>query len=234
MGGLVKVPPSIYFSHSLRPYCSPPSNTANSWLHLPVRVAGTWSKAKGKFDTSDKNVLIELSTLMTMASTYAGPAFLSADVRARLSNIDPSSIAEYVYANMLPDRAKPCAFHPPLSSHLIPSHLIPSDLSSNFDAVRRRVVSWAGPLIYAAGISQVDAALPVASGVESYQFFALFLGLLLNLIAIILLALCAMLIGSLLLVSVETRYGCIALSSSPPSHIPPSGPSRWVSFECLA
>lgn len=55
------------------------------------------------------------------------------------------------------------------------------------------------------GISQVSADLPVAEKVESYQFFALFLGLLLNLIAIILLALCSMLIGSLLLVSVETR-----------------------------
>lgn len=56
----------------------------------------------------------------------------------------------------------------------------------------------------------MSADLPVAEKVESYQFFALFLGLLLNLIAIILLALCSMLIGSLLLVSVETR--CVVAS----------------------
>ena len=61
----------------------------------------------------------------------------------------------------------------------------------------------------------MSADLPVAEKVESYQFFALFLGLLLNLIAIILLALCSMLIGSLLLVSVETRCVSRVFKCSP-------------------
>jgi hypothetical protein len=55
------------------------SNTVYNWLHIPLRVAGLFAHAKGKFDTKDTNILLDLADVMKLGGEFAGPAELSED-----------------------------------------------------------------------------------------------------------------------------------------------------------
>eukprot|EP01130_Rhizamoeba_saxonica_P014410 TRINITY_DN6293_c0_g1_i1.p1 TRINITY_DN6293_c0_g1~~TRINITY_DN6293_c0_g1_i1.p1 ORF type:complete len:1033 (-),score=164.52 TRINITY_DN6293_c0_g1_i1:42-3140(-) len=78
-------------------------------------------------------------------------------------------------------------------------------LESNYISQQKNVIDVTDKIIYALGYSSVETTLPVLDKLEDFQFFSLFLGLVLNLIIFILLFLSVLLIYSLLMINVETK-----------------------------
>jgi hypothetical protein len=89
--------------------------------------------------------------------------------------------------------------------NLAPKIRLNTYVDTDTTVIKRKIVEFSSKVIYSLGFTQVDDSLPVFNGVEEYQVFAIFLGLILNLVIFFLCYLSVMLIYSLMMISVDSR-----------------------------
>ena len=157
-----------------------------SEVYVPVVVKNTFSDPLGKTPVDVTNTaLIDYATFTQLIAKNMHPQ-ANSTVRGIWNSTDLYHYAGTVILNLPPPR-------------------IQAYLQSDQDAIRKNVVVFGSEVLYTLGFNQIDSSLPVLSKLETTQYFALFLGLILNIVILILLVLSILLIYSLLIVNVETR-----------------------------
>ena len=154
---------------------------------MPVRVAGIIDDEEGKFATvEDFYMVMELHPFLAHAAAYMDPD-MPAPQRAAVASADVRRFASEILVNLSPAKRR--------AAYLV----------NNYDEIQIRVVSWAATLLYHVGFNQVQTEAGILEYMRGVRFFSLFLGLIISLVIVVLLALAVILIYSLLMINVETR-----------------------------
>ncbi len=154
-------------------------------VEAAFRVAGVYAGGGGKHPSSQQGLVLEGRSLFGVLADSLAPGSSPA-LAERLRNRTWSRAATTVAWNL-----------PPLR--------VDSYRSSDLSTVEASVSGFMSGLLFRVSWSDMETSLPVLSGIKSYRFFSLFLGLILNIIILFIFFLSVLLIYSLLMVSVESR-----------------------------
>lgn len=170
-------------------------------VSLPVTVMDVFSDTFGKFSSTDDDNLIvmELDTFLPWMMENLHPRInsvnLTHNVGGNIINTNASSILSRInireYSSSIPVNL------PPRRTDVY--------IDSNYDVVQRRLINFASRALYFIGFPDVNVTLDILSTLYELRFFTIYLGLILSIILTILFILSAMLIYSLLMISIETR-----------------------------
>ena len=160
----------------------------NFRINVPFTVAGILPSSLGKFAASETTaMLVEYNDLIqtlgrAMSTNMTGVSIL----RPHIRTLDLQDYASEINVNLPDPRIEPY-------------------LSSDFDTIQKNVLDYTAKVVYRIGFNQIDADEPIVESLRASRFFALFLGLITNIILIMLTGLAVLLLYSLLMVNVETR-----------------------------
>lgn len=173
--------------------CSKGNETAITKAEMvwaPHVVKGIFSEFYGKFQRNSETfvVLVGMDSLLPHLSTHLNPTLLprSAELARNFTKVDLNHFVSSVAVNL-------------------PAPRIEAYLTSSYQVVHDRLITFSNRVIFKLGIAQVGVDMPVLRGLAGTEMVSLFLGLILNVIIFILLFLSIVLIYSLLMISVETR-----------------------------
>eukprot|EP00007_Cunea_sp_BSH-02190019_P001337 CAMPEP_0174241540 /NCGR_PEP_ID=MMETSP0417-20130205/23696_1 /TAXON_ID=242541 /ORGANISM="Mayorella sp, Strain BSH-02190019" /LENGTH=1110 /DNA_ID=CAMNT_0015320789 /DNA_START=233 /DNA_END=3562 /DNA_ORIENTATION=- len=158
------------------------------WLntYIPFVVDTVFSSPEGKYPIGEERVvMIEYETLFEVMAENLHPD-IEQPLRTTLGSMNPYHYASQVVFNLPPSRYD---FY----------------MSSNFDDTKFKVLEWTNGILYKLGFQSLNSHVPVLDSLSDFQWFTLFLGLILNIIIFILLFLSVLLIYSLMMVSVESK-----------------------------
>ena len=155
-------------------------------LVVVVMIKGFYSGSAGKHPSGVSGVLLPGDAWPQMMAEGMNPSRSDPEVRARVAAHPWREYANRVVWNLPPGRAG--AYR-----------------SSDLAGIKRDVSGFISELLARVGWKDISTTMPVLDGVSGYEFFSLFLGLLLNIIVLFIFALSVLLIYSLLMVSVESR-----------------------------
>lgn len=162
-------------------------------IAIPVKVHGIFSETLGKVKSKEA-VVMEYST-------FAG--FVAPRLNPFLRYEEEATDAQRA------QRAKPDAnlyeYADEIIYNLPPESRLATYTWSNYDTVQEGVIAWAARLVYILGFNQVAVDLELLDNLRSRRFVSLYLGLILNILLIVLSALSAILIYSLLMINVQGR-----------------------------
>ena len=162
-------------------------------VYAMVKISGSFSDSGGKFAEDDTDVVV-----MSIATYH----------QALVSDLDP------VYA---PDLAPLVAaaqllnFAPQVIFNLPPPNRLKTYLQSSWPDVQAALILFSGRVSEGVGIGVVDLKLPLLSSLLIYNTISMFFSLVISIITAVLITLLALLIYSLLLISVESRNFDIAV-----------------------
>lgn len=159
--------------------------STHTTVFVVLRVVGVYPDGAGKHDSSLEALIVDASTWLDFVANSTNPR-LNPTIVARLRALDWRHYATDLVWQL-------------------PGNRLDFYRNSDVPSVRNGVTGFASALLYIIGWYNVPSSLPVFAGVNSYRFFALFFGLLLNLIILFVFLLSTLLIYSLLMVSVESR-----------------------------
>lgn len=181
------------------PSCRNGNETAISIAEMvwaPYRVKAIFSDFYGKLprNSDPRVVLLGIDSVIPHLATHLNPHILPdhhtpnirAEIARNFSKVDINHFVTTVAVNLPPPR-------------------IQSYLTSSYQVVHDRLITFSNRVIFKLGIAQVGVDMPVLRGLAGTEMVSLFLGLILNVIIFILLFLSIVLIYSLLMISVDTR-----------------------------
>lgn len=157
---------------------------------VPHVVKGIFTEFYGKFHRNSEQfvVVVGIDSLLPQISKHLNPIVMprSAELARNYTKVDINHFVSSVSVNL-------------------PAPRIEAYLTSSYQVVHDRLISFSNRVIFKLGIAQVGVDMPVLRGLAGTEMVSLFLGLILNVIIFILLFLSVVLIYSLLMISVETR-----------------------------
>lgn len=155
-------------------------------VNVPVRLAGIMASSFGKFASGDtKAVLVELAHVTAMLADAADPA-------ERVPH------ASFWRERRIEDFVDRLALN-------LPPPRVEAYRHTDYDDIQRAVMEFSSRAVYLLGFNQLAIDQPIVESLRGSRFFALFLGLILNIILCILTGLSILLLYSLLIVNVEVR-----------------------------
>ena len=153
---------------------------------------------------------------LTIKATYSQPFGKHPQWMNDVIFVERESFGDYIIDTINPNY--PVAFKNFISHHssflencnevivnLAPKIRLDTYVDTDTTVIKQKIVAFSSKVIYSLGFNQIDDELPVFNGVQDYQIFAIFLGLILNLIIFFLCYLSIMLIYSLMMISVDSR-----------------------------
>lgn len=163
-------------------------------VYAMLTVSDTFSDSGGKFPEDVDDALV-----MSIA-TYN---------RALIADMDPHPR----YANLvrLVATADISHFAPEVVFNLPPSNRLKTYLQSNWADVQSSLIYFSSQVSEGVGIGALDLKVPLLSSLLTYNVVSMFFSLVISIITSVLIVLLALLIYSLLLISVESRNFDIAV-----------------------
>eukprot|EP00760_Papus_ankaliazontas_P035632 PhM_4_TR7943/c0_g1_i1/m.53665 len=158
---------------------------------MTLRLAGIVSSPGGKFpnDESDYIVFEYAHFFETLAGgiTSGIDAARAPAVRSALASLNAYDFATEISMNYNPDTR------------------FQKYNSNNYRKIQRTFIDFWSPVVLEIGFNQISADPPVLTFMSETQFFAMFLGLLISIIIVILTVISMVLIYSLMMVNIGTR-----------------------------
>jgi len=174
----------------------PPSlaDYAHAQYWLPVRVRDIFSKSQGKYP-------MDFSRGMFLEMAWFAPLLANA-IRNNYTTLPPS-VAQVVLSRM--EKANVYETVEEIVAMVPPDLRTSYYLTSDYDAIQRRVSHFFASLSYSLGFHIVRPYQPVLDQLAVFSIVAVFLQLVFTVIIFTLMYLCVILLYSLLVAQVETR-----------------------------
>eukprot|EP00743_Colponemidia_sp_Colp-15_P004098 GILK01004422.1.p1 GENE.GILK01004422.1~~GILK01004422.1.p1 ORF type:complete len:1015 (+),score=201.79 GILK01004422.1:200-3244(+) len=160
---------------------------ASPVVAMPVTVNIIYGSAAGKFkDGYNKVVMMEQNAFANYFSQWLHPNLVTVGMTPAVQSTSVVDYSTEVLMNFPPNRVN-------------------YYLSTNYDDLQRTVTSFANEVVELLGFYSVSLHYPILDPLNGLKYGALFLGLILDIIVVILFILSTILVYSLLMISVETR-----------------------------
>eukprot|EP00667_Euglena_gracilis_P001379 EG_transcript_1379 len=160
--------------------------SALQYTNVVVTIFDIAHESYGKLPNDAESwAFVEYATAFTELARHLSPTVPDA-FRQNVSQLDPYSYATQVALNVPPDRFE---FYN----------------SNNYDIIQRRVLTFAGQVMYQMGFLRFSSKLSLLNFMQETRFFSMFLGLIISIVGTILTLLSITLIYSLLMINVESR-----------------------------
>lgn len=159
----------------------------NGTLYFPITIDQVSNNVHGKFATSITDyIILEYDSFLEHISEFLPSQLFTEQEKSSLSRVSPYSYAGYVYFNYPPNRLT--AYN-----------------ENDFKKIRDKITDFSSLAMYLIGFNQVETDFPILEQMQQTQFFALFVGLIISIILVVLSLLSVVLIYSLLMINVENR-----------------------------
>jgi len=168
-------------------FLNPPS------VYALMKISGSFSDSGGKFAEENTNVVV-----MSIATYH----------QALVKDLDPAYASDLA---LLAAAADLLNFAPEVIFNLPPPNRLKTYLSSSWPDVQAALILFSGRVSEGVGIGVVELKLPLLSSLLLYNTISMFFSLVISIITAVLITLLALLIYSLLLISVESRNFDIAV-----------------------
>ncbi|EFC43843.1 predicted protein [Naegleria gruberi] len=156
--------------------------------YIPVIVEDVANNAYGKYQSTnlENAIIMEYDSLLAHVAEFLNEDLFSKSEKSTLSQLDLYDYASEVYVNYPPNRLT--AYN-----------------ENDYKVIREKITKFASTSMYLMGFNQLSSSFPILEMMEVTQFFALFVGLIISIILIVLCLLSVVLIYSLLMINVENR-----------------------------
>ncbi|KAL9645766.1 hypothetical protein ABK040_003498 [Willaertia magna] len=156
-------------------------------FYVPIKVVQIIDDYYGKFANNMRDaILMEYEPFVEHFSHYLPPQLFTEEEMNLVSKVNLYHYAENIYIN-----------HPP--------NRLDAYNENDYKKVQERITGFAAEFLYLTGYNQVSSDFPILETMKTTEFFALFVGLIISIIVIVLSSLSIVLIYSLLMINVENR-----------------------------
>lgn len=164
----------------------------------PLRVHSVVEDALGKYGTASRPyVFMEHDSFQALLLSEMNPRLASVTLNSTRPNA-PRNVSAALSAAPLVEFATSVPMN-------LPPNRVDVYIETNYDVVQQRVINFASRAMYFVGFPDLDSEMDILNTLFTVRFFTLYLGLILSVILTILFILSAILIYSLLMISIETR-----------------------------